>query len=118
MLPQEASELFTGELYLIAGQGPGAGTFRETEVESPHQPARHGSGGAIHRLSHGEEEGFFEEVVRLAKRFKVAVIHDFAFALIVGVVVGTYSSIFVASPVLIAWEAKFSSPRVRAKGKR
>ncbi|MBN2333474.1 MAG: protein translocase subunit SecF [Deltaproteobacteria bacterium] len=30
------------------------------------------------------------------------VIHDFAFALIVGVVVGTYSSIFIASPVVIA----------------
>ncbi len=37
------------------------------------------------------------------------VIHDFAFALIVGVVVGTYSSIFVASPVLIALEARFAS---------
>jgi len=31
------------------------------------------------------------------------VIHDFAFALIIGVFVGTYSSIFVASPVLVAW---------------
>jgi len=29
------------------------------------------------------------------------VIHDFAFALIVGVVVGTYSSIFVATPVVV-----------------
>jgi preprotein translocase subunit SecF len=46
------------------------------------------------------------------------VIHDFAFALIVGVVVGTYSSIFVASPVLIAWETKFAGPRVRARAKR
>ena len=33
-----------------------------------------------------------------------AVIHDFAFALLVGVVVGTYSSIFVASPTVLAWE--------------
>ncbi|HIC85825.1 MAG TPA: protein translocase subunit SecF [Desulfobacterales bacterium] len=32
------------------------------------------------------------------------VIHDFAFAMIVGVVVGTYSSIFVASPILLLWE--------------
>jgi preprotein translocase subunit SecF len=32
------------------------------------------------------------------------VIHDFAFALLVGVAVGTYSSIFVASPVLLIWE--------------
>lgn len=29
------------------------------------------------------------------------VIHDFAFALLVGVVIGTYSSIFVASPLLV-----------------
>ena len=33
-----------------------------------------------------------------------AVIHDFAFALIVGVVVGTYSSIFIASPILVDWD--------------
>ncbi len=35
------------------------------------------------------------------------VIHDFAFALLVGIVVGTYSSIFVASPILLLWEGKF-----------
>ena len=34
------------------------------------------------------------------------IIHDFAFALIVGVVVGTYSSIFVASPILLAWQRR------------
>jgi len=32
------------------------------------------------------------------------VIHSFAFALLVGIVVGTYSSIYVASPLLIFWE--------------
>jgi preprotein translocase subunit SecF len=32
------------------------------------------------------------------------VIHDFALALTVGVVVGTYSSIFVASPIVVVWE--------------
>jgi len=32
------------------------------------------------------------------------IIHDFAFALIVGVGVGTYSSIYVASPILLAWQ--------------
>jgi preprotein translocase subunit SecF len=37
------------------------------------------------------------------------VIHDFAFALLVGVVVGTYSSIFVASPVILIWESSVSS---------
>ena len=35
------------------------------------------------------------------------VIHDFAFAMLVGVLVGTYSSIFVASPILLAWEGSF-----------
>ena len=34
------------------------------------------------------------------------VIHDFAFALVIGVVVGTYSSIFVASPIVALWEGK------------
>lgn len=32
------------------------------------------------------------------------VIHDFSFALLIGVVVGTYSSIFIASPVLLVWD--------------
>ncbi|MGC9325565.1 MAG: protein translocase subunit SecF [Desulfomonilia bacterium] len=35
-----------------------------------------------------------------------SVIHDFAFAMIVGVVVGTYSSIFIASPVLLLFERR------------
>jgi preprotein translocase subunit SecF len=34
------------------------------------------------------------------------IIHDFAFALLVGIVVGTYSSIFVASPILLAWQKR------------
>ena len=33
--------------------------------------------------------------------FGGSVIHDFSFALLVGVVIGTYSSIFVASPILV-----------------
>lgn len=31
------------------------------------------------------------------------VLHDFSFALLLGVVIGTYSSIFVASPLLLLW---------------
>jgi len=34
------------------------------------------------------------------------VIHDFAFALLVGILVGTYSSIYVASPVLLIWRGQ------------
>lgn len=41
------------------------------------------------------------------------VIHDFAFALLVGIGVGTYSSIFVASPILLLWEGRAGG---KAKG--
>ncbi len=34
------------------------------------------------------------------------IIHDFSFALLVGILVGTYSSIFVASPILLAWQTR------------
>jgi len=36
--------------------------------------------------------------------FGGGVIHNFAFAMLVGILVGTYSSIFVASPILIFWD--------------
>ncbi|OGD76867.1 MAG: protein-export membrane protein SecF [Candidatus Coatesbacteria bacterium RBG_13_66_14] len=35
--------------------------------------------------------------------FGGSVIHDFALALTIGIVVGTYSSVFIASPFLIGW---------------
>ena len=34
------------------------------------------------------------------------VLHDFSIALLMGVIVGTYSSVFVASPLLVVWHAK------------
>ena len=34
------------------------------------------------------------------------VLHDFSVALLMGVVVGTYSSVFVASPLLVVWHVK------------
>jgi preprotein translocase subunit SecF len=34
------------------------------------------------------------------------IIHDFSFALLVGILVGTYSSIYVASPILLAWQSR------------
>lgn len=34
------------------------------------------------------------------------IIHDFAFALIIGLLVGTYSSIYVASPILLTWQQR------------
>jgi preprotein translocase subunit SecF len=42
--------------------------------------------------------------------FGGAVIHDFAFTLLLGVLVGTYSSVFVASPVVYLWH-KGKAPR-------
>ncbi len=35
------------------------------------------------------------------------VIHNFAFALLVGIAVGTYSSIFIATPIMLSLEGKF-----------
>ena len=32
------------------------------------------------------------------------VLHGFSFALVVGIMVGTYSSVFVASPILVFWQ--------------
>ncbi|MFQ5673841.1 MAG: protein translocase subunit SecF [Nitrospinales bacterium] len=37
------------------------------------------------------------------------IIHDFSFALLVGIVIGTYSSIFIASVFLVIWEARVKS---------
>lgn len=42
-----------------------------------------------------------------------AVIHDFAFAMLIGILAGTYSSIYVASPFLLLWEG-----RPAGKGKK
>jgi preprotein translocase subunit SecF len=41
------------------------------------------------------------------------VIHDFAFALIIGVIVGTYSSVYIATPLVIFWEQVFPSKQRR-----
>ncbi|GIX46635.1 MAG: protein-export membrane protein SecF [Candidatus Tectimicrobiota bacterium] len=45
------------------------------------------------------------------------VIHDFAFALLVGIVVGTYSSIYIASPLLIYWPERALGGPGRRLGK-
>lgn len=34
------------------------------------------------------------------------IIHDFAFAMLIGVISGTYSTIYVANPILVAWQGK------------
>ena len=37
------------------------------------------------------------------------IIHDFSFTLLFGIIIGTYSSIFIASVFLIYWETKFKA---------
>ena len=43
------------------------------------------------------------------------VLHDFAFALILGIVVGTYSSWFVASPLIYEWRIRSEAARRRRR---
>ncbi|HQU71455.1 MAG TPA: protein translocase subunit SecF [Calditrichia bacterium] len=45
-------------------------------------------------------------VVIILYFFGGEIIKDFALALIIGVVIGTYSSIFVASPILVEWQER------------
>jgi preprotein translocase subunit SecF len=47
--------------------------------------------------------------------FGGVVIHDFAFAMLIGTLIGTYSSIYVACPVVIFWEKLFAPKK---KGRR
>ncbi|MCH6559167.1 protein translocase subunit SecF [candidate division KSB1 bacterium] len=56
-------------------------------------------------------------VVLILYFFGGSVIHNFAFALIIGVIIGTYSSIFVASPIVIDWELRSQEKKSRALGK-
>lgn len=46
--------------------------------------------------------------------FGGAVIKNFAFALLIGVIVGTYSSIFIASPVVVEWNLR-SEKKIQLK---
>jgi preprotein translocase subunit SecF len=45
-------------------------------------------------------------VVTMLLLFGGEIIHDFAFALFVGILVGTYSSIYVASPIFLLLQEK------------
>ncbi len=46
-----------------------------------------------------------------------SVIHDFAFAMLWGVFVGSYSSIFVAAPIIYEWESRKERQRLLVPGK-
>jgi preprotein translocase subunit SecF len=55
-------------------------------------------------------------VVAVLFVFGGEVLRDFAFTLLVGVVTGTYSTIFVAAPIILDWE-NWSQPRQRGAKK-
>lgn len=46
------------------------------------------------------------------------IIHDFAFAMIIGIIVGTYSSVYVASPILLVWQQATKTSAGRLKKRR
>jgi preprotein translocase subunit SecF len=54
-------------------------------------------------------------VVLILFFFAGEVIHDFTIALIVGLITGTYSTVYIASPVVLFWEQHISK---RKKGRR
>jgi len=43
------------------------------------------------------------------------VLHDFSMALLIGVIVGTYSSVFVASPILVVWHVRTGGSLIRRR---
>jgi len=57
-------------------------------------------------------------VVIVLTLFGGEVIHDFAFALVVGVIVGTYSSIFIASALISIWQPKRRRGKLAAARRR
>lgn len=57
-------------------------------------------------------------VVLILFLFGGEVLKGFSFAMLVGVVVGTYSSIFVASPVIFEWQKKHGGKRKLKMAKR
>ena len=52
-------------------------------------------------------------VVLILFFFGGAVIHDFAFTLVVGLVSGTYSTVYIASPVVLFWDRHITKGRKR-----
>lgn len=57
-------------------------------------------------------------VVLILFIFGGEVLKGFSFAMLVGVVVGTYSSIFVASPAIFEWQNKHGGKRKLKMAKR
>ena len=56
-------------------------------------------------------------VVLILAIFGGQVLFGFSIAMVIGVIVGTYSSMFVAAPILIAWEHRFKEKEGKDKKK-
>ena len=54
-------------------------------------------------------------VVLILFFFGGPVIHDFATAMVAGMITGTYSTVYIASPVVLAWEKYVSGGRRRSR---
>ncbi|MCD6116627.1 protein translocase subunit SecF [bacterium] len=57
-------------------------------------------------------------VVLILFLFGGKVLHGFAFAMLLGVIVGTYSSIFVASPIVYEWQMRHGGKRALKMAKK
>jgi preprotein translocase subunit SecF len=57
-------------------------------------------------------------VVLILFFFGGEVIHDFSFALVVGIIAGTYSTIFIASPIVVEWYLKGELKKGRVASSR
>lgn len=44
------------------------------------------------------------------------VLHGFSLVLVIGIVVGTFSSVYIASPILLAWDGRFGSKMLAGGG--
>jgi preprotein translocase subunit SecF len=54
-------------------------------------------------------------VVLILFFFAGEVIHDFTIAMIVGLITGTYSTVYIASPVVLFWEQRISKGKRRGR---
>ena len=54
-------------------------------------------------------------VVIILFLFGGEVIHNFAFAMVIGTIAGSYSTIFIAAPIVVEWEKKRALKLSRAK---
>jgi preprotein translocase subunit SecF len=52
-------------------------------------------------------------VVLILFFFGGPVIHDFAFTLIIGLISGTYSTVYIASPIVLLWHSHITLKRKR-----